>query len=313
MKDLSNYKNPFDFEMRETCGVNASFIGHIPYKRTFEEVSNDKFYEDAILEMIARCGNDHVLAQFSDEGVPGASKQILNAIKNSVNIIAAILSVNDISNFYPVEDTAYENLGKFVDKIHIHPEINDDCSEMTIFVGYQCIYPDNPEMFIQPITVQCIVPLTYKHDKLRHKDDSVPGDNVYILHVGVGVRRDPNEEHNELTDDVDKLNDNIALRFDETIKLLYKLINNEKNSRCSTCRGNKSGCLVGNLPTDIILANLYNNYDFGNLDNNKLYDLTLRENDVGGFKKFFNVDGRRMVEFTLMVEDYINTPEEKTE
>jgi hypothetical protein len=39
----------------------------------------------------------------------------------------------------------------------------------------------------------------------------------------------------------------------------------------------------------------------------------LRENDVGGFKKFFNVDGRRMVEFTLMVEDYINTPEEKTE
>lgn len=312
MKDLSNCKNPFDFEIRETCEVNASFIGHIPYKRTFEEVSNDKFYENAILEMIARCGNDRVLAQFSDEGVPGASKQILNAIKNSVNIIAAILSVNDISNFYPVEDTAYENLGKFVDRIHIHPDISDDCSEMTIFVEYQCVYPDNPNMFIQPIAIQCIVPLAYKHDKLRHRDDSVPGDNVYILHVG-SIKPDPNEGHDKYTNDVDKLNDNIALRFESTIKLLYKLFDNEKNSRCSTCRGNKSECLVGNLPTDVILNNLFNDYCLGKSDDNKIYDLTMRENDIGAFKKFFSNVGRRMVEFTLMVEDYINTPEEKTE
>lgn len=312
MKDLNNYKNPFDFEIRETCDVNTSFIRHIPYKQTFEEVSNDKFYEDAILEMIARCGNNHALAQFSDEGVPGASKYILNSIKNSINIIAAVLSKTNISHFYPCEDNdTYWN--KFISLIHI--EVVDSVNEIpgiTFSVEYHNTRFDNPEIYLLPIVVQCNIPLIYDRNKIHHKDIIVPGDTTYTLFVGA-EQHDPEKEPQEYIEDTNKLNYYIGLFFEDTVDLLYKLLNNEKNSRCSTCNKNKFDnveCLVGNLPIDVTISKLYEDYVFKKADNNQDYSLIICENDVGGFKRFSDI-GRCMVEYSLMIEDYLNAPEKE--
>lgn len=320
MKDLTNFKNPIDFEIRETCDVNASFIRHIPYKPTFIEVSNDKYYEEAIKELIARYAksiNDNfILAQFADEGIGGADKVILTAFKSSINIIAAILSEMDISVFYDVEDTAYTDLDKFIDHIIINAiTFNDVDGQLFVSIGFNKLFPDGTDSFLYPIEVKSFIPLINIKDKLRGKDLYTAGDTVYQIIVG-NRPYNPSNAAPVFIENATRLADNISLRSKSTLTLIHCLLKNNAKSSCSTCRGNKYGnveCLGNFILKDKEFANqiikpLTDNYALEINDEKNWFGITIHKDDVGGFNRF-SVVGRRIVEYSLMLDDYLNTPE----
>ena len=331
MKDLTNFLNPLDFEVRESCDFNDGFVEHIPYAKKYGDYTTEEYLNDAVKEMILRRAtqddNKDICAQFTDYGIPGAQRIIIDTVKNAVNIIAAILFKFDISNYYEKLPEEARNVFRtnFIDKISISRACiytsYDKCYTLEMDVCYFKMSKDqNKDPFIKPIVVKCNVPLTDIVDRLRNKTLYEAGDAVYtIIYSGVPIAS-ADDVKNTDPDLIPKAshyivesNDLIKSSFDDVVGFIYQIVFNNNKKKCQYCERNKFENIecLNNLPVDD-MESVYRKLTDENLfsydgANKSFFEMTLNKKDIGGFNRFTNIS-RRIVEYDLAIDDYINTP-----
>lgn len=313
MKDLDKCSDPLSFEVRESCGIGDYFVNHIPYDKHFKIFNTEEYLNDAIKELVLRYATSNniedVLLQFTDRGIPGAAKIIIDSIKNAFNIIAAILYKFDISNYFISQRDPYKFEEGYIDIVNIiHMDIVEKSEKninLCVNIEYAKMSEIKNQNVIEPIVIKCDIPLSDDYDNIRHKQIAISGDTTYtvLFDTTRGI------ENETILKDVVSVSNIAVDKYDEIIRFIYNILYINETNHCKTCVNNKfestDCCLKSEIDLKDIVNYMHDKYLFIYNDDKTVFNLSICEKDIGGFARF-NFISRRMIEHSLMVGDYID-------